>query len=122
MKSQGKRFVIHEHSTNDGSHWDLMLESKNTLQTFRLDTHPRQILQAPANAEKIHDHPVKFLTYQGPVQNGKANIKIVDSGTYNIVHQTNEKFELHLAGQTLSGKFNLTLLTDNRWKFTHRKP
>ena len=120
MKSQDKRFVIHEHSTNDGSHWDLMLETENALQTFRLDTHPRQILQTPANAEQIHDHPLKFLTYQGPVQNGKANVKIVDSGTYDLQHQTNEKIELHLAGQTLSGKFILILLTDKRWKFTHQ--
>ncbi len=117
MNSQEKRFVIHEHSTADGTHWDFMLETENTLQTFRLDTSPRQILQRPAHAEKIHDHPLKFLTYQGLVQNGKANVKIVDSGTYAVLHRTNEKIEMHFAGEILNGKFTLIRIDKVKWFF-----
>jgi len=122
MNSRNKRFVIQEHSTDDDTHWDLMLETENTLQTFRLDTSPRQIPQSPAHAQKIHDHPIKFLAYQGPVQNGKANVKIVDSGTYNIKHQTKQKIELHLTGKILNGKFTLMLFPEDRWTFTRQKP
>jgi hypothetical protein len=122
MNNREKRFVIHEHSTDDGSHWDLMLETENALQTFRLDIPPQQILQIPAHAEKIHDHPLKFLTYEGPVQNVRANVKIVDSGTYNIHRQTNEKIELLLTGHILNGKFTLMLLSEDRWTFSHQKP
>lgn len=122
MNSREKRFVIHEHSTADGTHWDLMLETENVLETFRLDINPHQIIQSCANAEKIHDHPLKFLTYQGPVQNGKASVKIIDSGTYTILHQTNEKIEMYFAGQILSSRFTLTLLSNDRWNFTRQKP
>lgn len=122
MNNQEKRFVIHEHSTADGTHWDFMLEIENALQTFRLDTSPRQILHKPANAEKIHDHPLKFLTYEGPVQNGKASVKIVDSGTYNIVHRTNEKIKMHFTGEILNGRFALTLISNDRWNFARQKP
>lgn len=121
MNNGQKRFVIHEHSTDESSHWDLMLEVEKILQTFRLDKSPRQILLKSADAEKIHDHPLKFLTYQGPVQNGRAIVKIVDSGTYKITHQTIEKFDMNLTGQILSGKFTLTLLADNKYKFTCQK-
>jgi hypothetical protein len=117
MNNQEKRFVIHKHSTDGDTHWDLMLETENALQTFRLNLSPQQILQTPALAEKIHDHPLKFLTYQGPVQNGKASVKIVDSGTYNIVHQTNEKIELNLTGQILNGKFTLIRIHKVKWLF-----
>ena len=114
MNSREKRFVVHEHSTADGTHWDLMLETENILQTFRLDTLPQQIFQTPVNAEKIHDHPLKFLTYQGHVQNGKANVRIVDSGTYAIPHQTNNKIEIHFNGEILNGRFALILKSNDR--------
>jgi hypothetical protein len=122
MNSRNKHFVIQEHSTDDNTHWDLMLETENTLQTFRLDTSPRQILYKPAHAQKIHDHPIKFLTYQGPVQNGNANVKIVDSGTYTVLHRTNEKIEMHFTGEILNGRFALTLLSNNTWNFARQKP
>ena len=121
MNSHDKRFVIHEHSTDEGSHWDLMLETENTLQTFRLDTSPRQIFHKPAHAEKIQDHPLKFLKYQGPVQNGKASVQIVDSGTYTALHRTSEKIEIHLQGQTLNGKFSLNRIQSVKWLFNQAK-
>ena len=118
MNSREKLFVIHEHSTADGTHWDLMLETENALETFRLDTSPQQILQRCANAQKIQDHPLKFLTYEGPVQNGKASVKIVDSGTYTILHQTSEKNDIHLTGKILNGRFALTLISNDKRNFT----
>ena len=121
MNSREKRFVIHEHSTADGTHWDLMLETENALETFRLDTSPQQILQRCANAQKIQDHPLKFLTYEGPVQNGKASVKIIDSGTYNTACRSNKKIELDLAGEILTDRFALTLESNDRWNFTHQK-
>ena len=35
MNSREKRFVIQEHSTDDDTHWDLMFETKNILQSIK---------------------------------------------------------------------------------------
>ena len=77
-----KQFVIQQHTTPNGVHWDLMLEMNNCLWTWRLNTPPEKITNAPVSAERIQDHPLRFLTYQGPVQNGTGQVKITDKGTY----------------------------------------
>ena len=69
---QTKQFVIHRHSCGDDVHWDFMLESSGTLQTYRLDKSPAEILHSQARAVKIFDHPLRFLTYEGLVNNGQG--------------------------------------------------
>ena len=76
------RFVIQKHSRGDDVHWDLMLEAGPVLETWRLDKSPQELLRSPAGAEKIFDHPLKFLTYEGPVNQGQSQACIVESGTY----------------------------------------
>ena len=80
-----KQFVIHEHTTPDGVHWDLMLEMDDCLWTWRLNTPPAEIKDEPIPAERIHDHPLRFLTYEGPVQNNAGQVTIADKGTYNVI-------------------------------------
>ncbi len=116
MSTQTKKFVIQEHTTADSVHWDLMLESGNCLQTWRLDKNPAEIAGV-AEAVKIFDHPLKFLTYEGPVNEGKGRVKITDAGTYEVMHKNDERIELDLLGQILKGKFSLTHVKDNRWQF-----
>ena len=111
------RFVIQKHTEGGGAHSDFMLEAGDCLQTWRLDKEPEQILNAPAEAEKIFDHPLKFLTYQGPVNNGKGNVQIIEKGTYEISAQENDKIEINLNGKTLQGNFTLTRIKDDKWQF-----
>lgn len=117
MSQEDKRFVIQEHTTGPDVHWDFMLESGGILQTYRLDKAPQQLLHSPANAVKIFDHPLKFLTYQGPVDEGRGNVRITESGTYKIVHQAHNRIKLSLSGKILKGKFTLTHIEGNNWQF-----
>ena len=121
MSGEYKRFVIQRHTTDIRHrriHWDFMLEWGQALQTYRLDKAPEEILHSPANAVKIFDHPLKFLTYQGPVNNGRGSIRIIEAGTYKIIHQEDSRIELDLNGQTLKGKIALTHDRDNKWLLT----
>lgn len=79
-----KQFVIQQHTTPDGVHWDLLLEMDDCLWTWRLNTPPAEIKNQPIGAERIHDHPLRFLTYEGPVQNNTGRVTIADKGTYTI--------------------------------------
>ena len=46
----GSRFVVQEHTTPDGVHWDLMLETEQTLTTFRLAKRPEDVLRHAVEA------------------------------------------------------------------------
>jgi hypothetical protein len=119
MSEEDKRFVIQEHTTGSDVHWDFMLEwgSGQALQTYRLDKAPQQLLRGPANAVRIFDHPLKFLTYQGPVNKGRGSVRIVEAGTYQLVNNEHNRIELNLAGQILKGNFTLCHVKDDKWTF-----
>jgi bifunctional non-homologous end joining protein LigD len=117
MSQKDKRFVIQEHTTGTDVHWDFMLELGGILQTYRLDKAPSEALHLAVNATKIFDHPLKFLTYQGPVNKGRGNVRIAESGTYKMVHQAHDRIELDLSGKILKGKFTLTHIEGDNWQF-----
>ena len=119
MSNANNQYVIHAHKSGEDTHFDLMLESADSLQTWRLDTPPQSILSQPIPATSIADHPKRFLTYEGPVQNGKGNVRIVDSGTYTCDEKTSTQLKLTLKGQILKGTFTLTHISDNNWQFIH---
>lgn len=118
MKRKDKNFVIQQHTKGSDVHWDFMLESAGSLQTYRLDKSPRQITQNPANAVKIFDHPLKFLTYEGPVNKGRGSVRIAESGTYKVLHQAHDRIELGLNGQILNGNFTLSHIDGDNWQFS----
>ena len=94
-----------------------MFESDNTLKTYRLDKSPEDILQLSANAVKIFDHPLKFLTYQGAVNKGQGNVCIVEAGTYQKLQEKHNFTKLNLNGQILKGKFLLAHIENDKWIF-----
>ena len=120
MAGEVRKFVIQEHSCQADVHWDMMFEQADVLETYRLDKRPAQLLAETGNAEKIFDHPKKFLTYQGPVNKGKGRVEIVDAGTYKITNDQNDKIELSLDGRILKGGFVLRLVEGERWIFERR--
>jgi hypothetical protein len=117
MSRQNKKFVIQQHSSGPDVHWDFMLETADSLQTYRLDKAPSEALHRAVNATKIFDHPLKFLTYQGPVNKGQGSVRIIETGTYKIVHQAHNRIELDLNGKILKGKFTLFHIEGDNWRF-----
>lgn len=113
-----KKFVIQKHTkTADPVHWDIMFETGDVLETFRLGIPPQQLCDKKATATKIFDHPVKFLTYQGSVNDGTGSVCIVESGTYQLLNDDPNNRQLQLDGNILKGKFTLELIEEDRWQF-----
>jgi bifunctional non-homologous end joining protein LigD len=112
-----KRFVVQQHIREGDVHWDLMLESGHILKTWRLDTSPEHIGNEPISAEKISDHDVKFLTYQGIVNKGLGRVSIIDEGIIETIGETEQTIRLHLHGKILSGDFVLEYLSQDQWRF-----
>jgi hypothetical protein len=110
------RFVVQEHTTSNGVHWDLMLEKGDVLTTFRLEQPPQAALDGPVRAVKIFDHPPRFLTYEGLVQKGTGKVRIVDRGICCLPDETEDAIALDLQGEILQGGFILTRIEGTSWQ------
>ena len=113
-----KQFVILEHTQNRQVHWDFMTEKGETLETWRLDLPPNKLPGCICNAVKIFDHPLKFLSYQGPVNQGAGTVKSVESGTYVLLEESHNSRRLELKGKILKGQCALTHIEADRWEIS----
>ncbi|MBW8036205.1 MAG: hypothetical protein FVQ79_11390 [Planctomycetes bacterium] len=116
MADEPKRFVIQKHVRRTDVHFDFMIEQGECLQTWRIDTAPDKFTHDAVNAEKIPDHPLRFLTYEGPVNEGKAAVQIADSGTYRILENNESNITLDMDGKILQGKFSLKHTDNKNWQ------
>ena len=114
----GDRFVVQEHTTPEGIHWDFMLEQDGVLVTFRIEDEPAQCLAREVRAVKIFDHPLRFLTYEGPVQKGTGKVRIMDRGVYRCHNRSEDLLALELNGTLLRGDFTLTRIKGDEWRFS----
>ncbi len=112
-----KRFVIHKHTHGKDIHWDLMIEQGDVLKTWRLEVPPEKLSSQKTKATPIFDHDKKFLTYQGPVNNGKGMVEIVDEGTCTIESSTENDIHIKFEGKILFGHFHL-INTNNLWELS----
>ena len=90
-------------------HWDLMLESGDCLETYRVGIPPEQWSNKPIEAVRISDHPLKFLSYEGVVNKGKGRVKTADCGTYEVALQNESGLKLAFAGTILKGVFTFAV-------------
>jgi hypothetical protein len=119
------RFVLLYHDCPPGyarpSHWDLMLESGDGLETWALARLPRswqaahvRTLSAFANcaaisvsdtvtAEHLAKHRLAFLDYEGPVSGGRGNVVRVASGTFCMSERTESARKLVFDAGTING-------------------
>ncbi len=119
---RGDRFVVQEHTTPEGVHWDLMIERDGVLITFRLENEPAQSLKHEVPAVKIFDHSLRFLTYEGSVQKGTGKVRIVDRGGYECRSQNEDLLDLELDGTILRGDFTLARIEGDKWRFSGQDP
>ncbi len=110
------RFVVQEHTTPEGVHWDLMIEKGEVLMTFRLPERPGNVLDHAIPAVRILDHAPRFLTYEGPVQKGTGRVRIVERGTFRLRVETDDVITLGLQGTVLHGSLTLTRIEGASWE------
>jgi hypothetical protein len=98
------RFVLHRHTRGSGkAHWDLMFEKGQMLETYRLEAWPGS-KDAAIEGEKIFEHPLKFLSYQGSVNKGAGCVIMEDCGSYSVVSETAGEVIIKLSGNLLNCK------------------
>lgn len=111
-----RKFVIQKHYCSDGSiHWDLMVHLGEALSTWRLNVEPAKISFETTAIEKIADHPLRFLDYQGPVQNNTARVEIYDKGSFQILSCDNNFNKLVFQSSLFTGVYTLYNSSQTKW-------
>ncbi|NUQ64853.1 MAG: hypothetical protein HUU20_20510 [Pirellulales bacterium] len=67
------RFVVLEHDSPRGLHWDFMLESGDALATWALPEPPDAA--AELAAESLPDHRPAYLDYEGPIASNRGTVR-----------------------------------------------
>lgn len=101
------RFVVLEHDSPRGRHWDLMLENGQVLATWAL-AEPPDAGHAIA-AQPLPDHRPAYLDYEGPISGNRGHVTRWDRGEYEILAGGFGQEELHATfhGEKLRGAFSV---------------
>lgn len=110
------RCVVLFHQGGFREHWDLMLEVRNTLWTWRLAKLPT--INQKILGERIADHRTHYLDYEGPVSNNRGTVNRIRTGSYRWVKESpnyfavlqfeNESWELMFENEKPTAKINIT--------------
>lgn len=111
------------------THCDLMLETGDALATWALAELPAdwqtllddsQLKFASSNsvdAERLPEHRLAYLDYEGPVSSGRGSVRRLDTGNFMM---TNDPNVYVIEGEFLRGTILLQPPTENseRWRLT----
>jgi DNA polymerase Ligase (LigD) len=113
------RFVVLQHDSPRGLHWDFMLERDRVLLTWALPVPPDT--RGPIGAEALPDHRPAYLDYEGPVSGGRGSVTRWDGGSYEVERESEDELAVVLAGRRLNGRVVLAHLggKDRRWQFRY---
>ncbi|HEX3600091.1 MAG TPA: DNA polymerase ligase N-terminal domain-containing protein [Lacipirellulaceae bacterium] len=117
------------------SHWDLMLEEGNALRTWALPTLPRQWRRAyeqtagaypnaPAiaeadevAAERLGDHRLDYLEFEGDISSNRGRVARVASGSYHREDNSADCIKFVLSGDLAISHVELrrSSANDTQW-------
>jgi bifunctional non-homologous end joining protein LigD len=111
--SPGKTFVIHQHHARR-LHFDLRLEMFNgevpVLVSWAVPRNLPTKKGEPRLAVHVEDHPIEYGSFTGTIPEGNygaGEVRIFDSGTYEMLEQAPDKLTVHLRGNRINGVYHL---------------
>lgn len=109
------RFVILHHVLPDGEHWDLMLECDGVLLSWRIPIQGPGALSTPIAAQRMADHRLAYLDYEGPVSGNRGSVARVDRGGLEISFLEPHRIEFTASGSRMRGSFRLSQIAGGDW-------
>ena len=109
----GTTFMIHQHHARR-LHFDLRLEFLNGKTPVLVSwAVPRNLPLKPGKphlAVHVEDHPFDYGSFSGTIPAGNygaGEVRIFDSGTYQVLEQEPGKLTIHLVGERMKGVWHL---------------
>ncbi len=107
------RFVLLRHECPPAfgkpSHWDLMLEDGDSLLTWSIAELP-VAGGNPVDAERLSDHRLAYLDFEGPLSGNRGEVQQVDAGEFRWLQREPAPTRIELSGQTLRGILHIEQL------------
>ncbi len=104
------RYVILLHKMPEDAgrptHWDLMLEDGEVLLTWALQAFPEH--GKVARVQRLPDHRLAYLTYEGPVSDHRGSVHRWDQGEYQWIRRDDHSLHVRVLGQQLDGEIRWT--------------
>jgi bifunctional non-homologous end joining protein LigD len=109
----GESFVIQQHYATR-LHFDLRLEMMNgdtpVLVSWAIPRNLPLRKGEPRLAVHVEDHPLEYATFSGTIPKGNygaGEVRIFDSGTYEVLEQAPGKLTVRLSGERMRGVWHL---------------
>lgn len=109
----GTTFVIHQHHATR-LHFDLRLEMMNGKTPVLVSwAVPKNLPLKPGVASlgvHVEDHPFEYGTFSGTIPEGNygaGEVRIFDSGTYEVLEQAEGKLTFRLHGERMQGVWHI---------------
>lgn len=112
LSSSMPRFAILAHD-HPFPHWDFLLEDSECCRTWRLLSEPRP--SGTVEAERIADHRLHYLDYEGPVSGDRGTVARFDAGTFEWVSDGLADVEIKLSGDCIAGRCRIQQISDE-WR------
>ena len=117
-------FVLLEHQSDSGVHWDLMIElpGGTKLATWRLAENPITWKGAAITAEPLGDHRRVYLDHEGEIGRGRGSVKRMDRGETRLIRRDAARIVIELCGRSLHGTYQLASSRHDAVEFTRLDP
>lgn len=113
------RFVVLEHATSAGTHWDFMLEDGPQLRTWSLAAPPQEGVAIVAH--ELAPHRLVYLDYEGPISGGRGSVRRWDHGTFQTTEAgPRDAVQVRLEGVRIKGEVRLELQDPSRGQWLFR--
>jgi len=100
------RFVVLHHETPIGyehdTHFDLMFETNGVLLTWAAAELPEN--GTLVAAERLADHRLAYLEYEGSISGGRGSVRRVDGGDFEWIEQQPARLVALVRGEKLRGR------------------
>lgn len=121
-KSGGKgqnTFVIQKHlAKKAGIHFDLRLQKNNVLESWSIPKAKLPDKKEKLLAVQTEPHPLSYAKFEGNIptgQYGAGEVKIYDSGTYELIKWSSDTIKFKLNGKKEKGKYTLHKTNGKQW-------
>ena len=122
---QMKRFALHEHKAKRaGLHYDLRLEwHGGTVMSFAMRYLPPATLGVKRLAIEQPLHDEESLHFEGAIEEGygAGELRMIDSGEYDLLKEDPKELIIVLRGKTLSGTYVMLNTGEHKWLIFKKK-
>ncbi|HEU4365065.1 MAG TPA: DNA polymerase ligase N-terminal domain-containing protein, partial [Candidatus Krumholzibacteria bacterium] len=107
-------FVVQQHAARR-LHYDFRIEAEGVLKSWAVPKGPSLNPADKRLAIRTEDHPIEYATFTGSIPEGNygaGEVRMFDTGTYEIVEREGKKLTVRLEGERVRGIYHLVHFED----------